>query len=234
MNKLTINVRSILLVLVVSLGLASCAEMETKSQAYPLMYTDAQPKTLLVVPAINKSTAADATDLINATLTMPFADAGYYVLPIAIASEVFALEGITDGSQIASLPMGVFANNFGADSVLFVTINKWDTNYIVIASNVTVGMSYVLMSTSTNEVLWSYDAELVINPNQQNSSGNILADLIVTALSTAAQDYIPIARQVNANAVVTLPFGRYHPKYGSDGAASVVLKQSREKALDQN
>ena len=233
MNKLSINVRSVLTVLVISLGLASCAEMETKSQAYPLMYTDAQPKTLLVVPAINKSTAADATDLINATLTMPFADAGYYVLPIAIASEVFALEGITDGSQIAALPMSVFAKNFGADSVLFVTINKWDTNYIVIASNVTVGMSYVLMSTLTNEVLWSYDAELVINPNQ-NSSGNILADLIVTALSTAAQDYIPIARQVNANAVVTLPFGRYHPKYGSDGAASVVLKQSREKALDQN
>ena len=233
MNKLSINVRSLLLVLVVSLGLASCAEMETKSQAYPLMYTDAQPKTLLVVPAINKSTAADATDLINATLTMPFADAGYYVLPIAIASEVCALEGITDGSQIASLPMSVFANNFGADSVLFVTINKWDTNYVVIASNVTVGMSYVLMSTSTNEVLWSYDAELVINPNQ-NSSGSILADLIMTALTTAAQDYIPIARQVNANAVVTLPFGRYHPQYGSDGAASVVLKQSREKALGQN
>ena len=233
MNKLSINVRSILLILGVSLGLASCAEMETKSQAYPLMYTDAQPKTLLVVPAINKSTAADATDLINATLTMPCADAAYDVLPRAIASEVFALEGITDGSQIASLPMSVFANNFGADSVLFVTINKWDTNYVVIASNVTVGMSYVLMSTSTNEVLWSYDAELVINPNQ-NSSGSILADLIMTALTTAAQDYIPIARQVNANAVVTLPFGRYHPQYGSDGAASVVLKQSREKALGQN
>jgi len=231
-NKLTKNLRKVLLIAAVSLGLASCAEMETKSQAFPLMYTDAQPKTLLVVPAINKSTAADAPDLINATLTTPFADAGYYVLPIAIASEVFALEGITDGAQIAALPMSIFANNFGADSVLFVTINKWDTNYIVIASSVTVGMSYVLKSTTTNEILWSYDAEVVVNPNQ-NSSGNILGDIIATAINTAATDYIPIARQVNANAVLTLPFGGYHPKFLSDGADSVVLKASRERALAQ-
>jgi hypothetical protein len=215
--------------------IAGCAEIETKMQAYPKMYSPSEkPVSMLVVPVVNKSTAADAPDLINSTLTVPFADNGYYVMPISIVSDIFKREGITEGSQILGLPAGVFKKNFGADSVLYITINSWDTNYVVLAANVTVGMSYVLVSTEDNSVLWSYDQQIVVDTSQGQSSGLILLDIISTAIKTATTDYIPIARQVNATAVATMPYGKYHPMVGQDGDMEVVLKSSREKALEQS
>jgi len=44
-------------------------------------------------------------------------------------------------------------------------------------------------------------------------------------------DYIPIARQVNATAVATMPYGKYHPLNNTDAEAKVVLKKSRENAV---
>jgi len=221
--------------LTLMLIIAGCAEIETKMQAYPKMYSPSEkPVSMLVVPVVNKSTAADAPDLINSTLTVPFADNGYYVMPISIVSDIFKREGITEGSQILGLPAGVFKKNFGADSVLYITINSWDTNYVVLAANVTVGMSYVLVSTEDNSVLWSYDQQIVVDTSQGQSSGLILLDIISTAIKTATTDYIPIARQVNATAVATMPYGKYHPMVGQDGDMEVVLKSSREKALEQS
>mgnify|MGYP001350425724 FL=1 len=225
----------IVAILTFMLVIAGCAEIETKMQAFPKMYSPSEkPISMLVVPVVNKSTAAEAPDLINSTLTVPFADNGYYVMPISIVSEIFKREGITEGSQILGLPAGVFKKNFGVDSVLYITINAWDTNYIVLAANVTVGMSYVLVSTEDNSVLWSYDQQIVVDTSQGQSSGLILLDIITTAIKTAVTDYIPIARQVNATAVATMPYGKYHPMVGQDGDMEVVLKSSREKALEQS
>ena len=98
--------------------------------------------------------------------------------------------------QISALPASVFKNNPGADSVLYITINKWDTNYVVLAANVTVGMSYILVSTAHNSVLWSYDQQIVVDTGGQ-SSGFIFLDIVQTAINTAITDYIPFARQVN-------------------------------------
>jgi hypothetical protein len=203
--------------------------METKKEAFPMMYPPyEQPISMVVVPAINKSTAADASELINSTLTMPFADNGYYILPISIVSEIFAKEGILEGSQIIGLPASVFKNNFGADSVLYITINKWDTNYLVLAANVTVGISYVLVSTHTDEILWSYDHQVVVD-TAGDSSGFLLLDVVKTAVNTAMTDYIPIARQVNSAAVTTLPFGKYHPNVGTDGDMKVVSTDAKDR-----
>jgi hypothetical protein len=212
--------------------LSGCASIETKMEAFPKMYDEnSKPLSIVVVPSINKTTAADAAELINATLTQPFADSGYYVLPIAISSEIFRREGVVAGEQLLSAPMSIFKDNFGADAVLFITINKWDKNYMVVAANVTVGMSYVLMSTKDREILWSYDAAIVVDTSGQ-SSGFILLDLVKTAITTAATDYVPIATQVNNTAVTALPFGAYHPKSGEDRDLRVVLTKSKEKALE--
>jgi hypothetical protein len=225
------NKWKVVLAAVIFAALAGCASVETKREAFPLMYDeDYKPLSILVAPAINKSTAADAGELINVTLTQPLADNGFYVVPIAIVSEIFQSEGIVAGEQLLAAPMSVFSENFGADAVLFVTINEWDKNYYVVGGNVTVGMSFVLLSTKDREVVWSYDAQVVLNTAGQ-SSGSLLVDLISTAVNTAIADYIPIARQVNSIAISTLPFGQYHPRTGQDGEANVVLTASNDEAL---
>lgn len=220
-----------LILVPILLVLAACQAIETKREAYPSMYDPAlKPLSIIVVPAINKSTAADAGDLITATIPQPFADNGYYVLPLPIVHKIFQDEGIVDGTQMINAPASMFKNVFGADAVLYVTIDEWETNYIVLAANVTVGLSYVLRSTTTDQVLWSYKARQVVDTAGQ-SSGFLLLDVIKTAVATAMTDYLPIAYRANAQAVTTMPFGGYHPQVGTDGNAGVVLKSVKEDAV---
>jgi hypothetical protein len=194
------------------------------------MYTDAKPLSVVVVPAINKSTAADAADLIDVTLTQPFADNGYYVLPVAISSEIFRREGVVDGEQAKGIPVAVYKETFGADSVLFVTINSWDKSYYVIGGNVTVGMGYVLLSTETGGVLWSSEKEFVVDTGGDSNSG-VLGTIISTAINTAMTDYLPLARQVNSLAVASMPYGHYHPESGQDSEKKAVLEAQKDAAL---
>lgn len=215
--------------------LSGCATpvWETKGEAFPKMYdAEQKPVSMVVVPAVNKTTAADATDLIFSTLTVPFADNGYYVMPMPIVAEIFQNEGIVDGEQLKGVPVETYKDSFGADSVLYVTINNWETNYFVVGGNVTVGLSYLLVSTTTGESLWSYDQVVVIDTTSSDS-GNPLIDMISTAIQTAVQDYIPIAYQANSLAVATMPHGKYHPNSGLDAEANVVLQSSRLKGEDQ-
>lgn len=222
----------VLLSAVALLGLAGCSsvQMGTKRDAYPLMYTDQKPVSMLVVPAINESTAANAGDLLNVTVAQPFANHGYYVFPVPVVADIFKREGILEGTQVKGLPAALFKKSFGADSVLFVTIENWDKSYMVIAGNITVGIEYVLISTATNEVLWSYDQKIVIDTS--GSSGNVLVDLVATAINTAVADYVPVAAQVHATAIQSMPFGKYHPQSGADGEMRSVNLTARDAALD--
>ena len=201
----------------------------TKRDAFPSMYGTNKPLSMVVVPAINESTAADAGDLLNVTVAQPFANHGYYVMPVSIVSDIFRSEGVIDGTQMKGVPTKIFKDSFGADSVLFLTINQWETNYIVIAGNVTVGIEYVLLSTETNEILWSYQHSLVIDTS--GSSGNVFVDILATAINTAATDYIPIAAQVHMNAVKAMPYGAYHPQTGLDGDVKSVSQEAQQGAL---
>lgn len=209
--------------------LSGCAQMGTKQESFPSMYSSQKPVTIVAVPAINESTAADAGDLLNVTVAQPFTNHGYYVLPMPIVTEIFRNEGILEGTQVKGLPMQLFKENFGADAVLFMTIESWDKNYAILAANVTVGIEYVLLSTTTNEVLWSYEQTVVVDTS--GGSGNILADVISTALATSLTDYSVVARQVHAEAVKALPLGKYHPRSGTDGAERTVILSKKEAAV---
>ena len=171
---------SIFLVLIIFQGCAALAT-ETKLQAFPAMYDERQPLSILVVPAINKTTAAEASEFFNISITEPLSNSCYYTMPVEIVRDIFLKEGVVDSSTIKNLPVSVFKNSFGADAVLFVTINQWDKNYIVIAGNVTVGMDYIMKSTDSGETLWQYSATTVLNTS--GDSGFFLACLLYTSPS---------------------------------------------------
>ncbi len=221
------NVKFVILLCAVYLGGCATPNYLTKQEAYPNLYKE-ETNSVLVVPAINRSTAADAPDLYATTIAQPLAEAGYYVMPIPMVEMLLSMEGVTDGAQVKSIDSSKFKTMFGADSVLFVTINQWDTNYYVTGGNVTVGADFELVSTSTNESLWNYSGLVVINTS--GNSGNLLADVISTALTTALTDYVPIARQVNAQVVTTLPHGKYHERHKQDGGDKVVNEALAGKA----
>lgn len=194
----------------------------TKGEAFPEMYNE-KPTSILVVPAINLTTAADAAALYATTIAKPLAESGYYVFSIPFVEQFLRREGITDGEQVSNIPLSKFKEMFDADTVLFVTLNSWDTNYFVTGGNVTVGARFELKSTTTNQVLWQYD-DIVVH-NTSGNSGNIFADIIATALTTALVDYVPIAHVVNQRIVNSMPVGKYHKRHNTDAKDPGIIAE---------
>jgi len=226
--------KNIFYIVIAGYLISSCSGLpiQTKAEAYPAMYDDRKPLSVLVIPAINNSTAAEATDFFNVTITEPLSNVGYYTMPVEIVKDIFQKEGIVDSTMIKGLPTSIFKKNFGADAVLFVTINKWDKQYVVIAGNVSVSMDYVMLSTETSEVIWSYSATQTINTTAE-SSGFIMLDILSTAITTATTDYVPIAKQVNYQAFTALPHGGYSELHGLDQDQNISTTM-KDAALEED
>jgi hypothetical protein len=200
------------------LTLAGCAtskEKYSKRNEYPGMYSESI-KTIFVMPAINKTTAADAGELYVTSLAEPLTQKGFYVLPIPITGALMKQEGIVDGAQLGGADLSLYKKQFGADAVLFVTIKQWDTSYSVISGSVTVGVDFELKSTTDSSLIWHSENTVVANTSENANNGGWLAAIIVTAIKTATQDYMPVVRDVNRGALIKLPAGPYHAQYGAD------------------
>ncbi len=207
--------------------LTGCAVITTKGEAFPEMYIE-KPVSILVLPPINESTAADAKEYYSTTIAEPLSFAGYYVYPIEVINEILKKEGIYDTELISDLNPSKFREYFGADAVLFTKIIAWNTSYFVIGGNVKVHVDFSLVSTKTGKTLWSYNDQMTVDTsageNELAGVAGLLVQLAETALKTAAQDYIPIAKRVNQIVLATIPFGIYHIEHGSDQNSSGVNK----------
>ncbi|MBB5460813.1 hypothetical protein HDG33_004480 [Paraburkholderia sp. Cpub6] len=89
---------------------------------------------------------------------------------------------------------------------MYVTINRWDAKYAVLATLVTVELSYALKSGTTAETLWTHRQTMVYSPQAANAGKSV-----------------PLAQQANAISVNKagqgLPAGPYDGQYKSDGAS---------------
>jgi hypothetical protein len=214
MNKFNLIIVSLII-----LAITGCANtLVTKEQEFPQMYNE-KPRSLLIMPPINISTAADAKDYYATTVEMPIAFQGYYTFPYELTAEILKQEGIHDSELVYDMPLDKFHEYFGADAVLFTKIVKWDTSYLVLASNLTVSIDAEIKSTKTSETLWKYNGTVVIDLTGNNGGGGmvgLIAGVVATAINTAAADYTTYARQANGRFIGTVPVGPYHPLYLKD------------------
>jgi hypothetical protein len=200
----------------------------TKGTEFPGMYTE-KPKSLLIMPPINLSTAADAKDYYSTTVEMPVAFHGYYTFPYELTAAVLKEQGIYDSELVYDIPLNKFQEYFGADAVLFTKIVKWDTSYTVIASNLTVSIEAEIKSTKTSEVLWNYTGTVVVDLSGNSGGGGLvglLANAIVTAINTAAADYTTYAKQANSRLIYSVPVGPYHPQYLKDQDIKIIQQKT--------
>ena len=98
---------------------------------------------------------------------------------------------------------------FGADAILYVTIKRWDAQYVVLSTTVTVDFEYKIVSGKTGEELWAAEKSMQYSPQQSNSSGNLVADLVgmavAAAITRAAPNYLPLTRQANVQVLYLDP-----------------------------
>lgn len=178
----------------------------------------AAPRSILVVPTINKSLDVDAPNYVLSTLPVPLAEKGYYVFPVNTTKYVLEQEGMYEADRIHMQPPENLAKLFGADAVLYVTINRWDATYALIAATVTVDFDYRMVSKDGTEI-WKEHKTMQYSPQNNNSGPPIamlIGAIINAALTRAAPNYMPLTQQANQQVFVlgqnALPDGPYRLK----------------------
>jgi hypothetical protein len=207
-------------ILVTAAFLSACAgSPATKDYTY---FRDAGLKSLLVVPVVNHSEEVDAPDFFLTTIPVPLAEKGYYVFPINMVKTLMEEDGLNDPFLVHSAETTRVADLFGADAVLYVEILSWKAEFIVIASNIRVEFLYTLKDGKTGTLLWQEQEEFV--QSSGSNSGNILADVVANAITSAINnvrsDYTPVAVAANTLALIPagtgIPAGPYSPEFGKD------------------
>lgn len=185
-------------------SLFGCAHQSTNTQE---KFLSAAPRSILVVPVVNKSVDVTAADYMLSTISIPLAERGFYIFPVNLVKRVLEDDGLADSSMVHSAPTKKLADLFGADAVLYVTINRWDAQYMVLTTKVTVEMNYQIRCGKTNEVLWENREQMVYMPDGGGGGGlgGLIAKAVVAAITKGAPNYMPLARQANAKALYRYP-----------------------------
>ncbi len=206
---------------------SGCSQSLTKGQVFPRMYEE-RPVTILALPPVNKTTSPVAKEYVICTITEPLGNTGYNLLPIVITNEILKIEGLYDTEVINPTLYPQFRDLFNVDALLLTEIFSWDTSYYVIGGEVTVGLNYKLVSTHTGEELWKYSGAKTVDTTKKSEGGGLFGlavALVETAVTTAATDYIPIAREINQSIFQNLPKGKYSPEHGLDRDDPVVIEK---------
>ncbi len=197
------------------------------------------PRSILVLPPVNNSPDVSATFSVYGQVTNPLAEAGYYVLPVAVVNETFKQNGLTNASDIHNVDPKKLQEIFGADAALYVTITQYGSSYNVISSVVTVAAEAKLVDLKTGTLLWNNKVVVVDNGNQ--GGGSIAEALIKAAVtqilnSTLDRAYsvaaVANARLLSGGLVNGLLYGPRSPNFkGRNGAlpraASTTAPQSQ-------
>lgn len=213
--------------MLVSLALAAfgCAKQVTKVDKFPDMYQE-MPASILILPPMNETTAADAKEYYTTTIQEPLSLNGFYTFPVPVTNEILKQEGIYDTELLYNLPLNKFREFFGTDAVLFTTIKKWDLIYLVLAGSLTVSFDSELKSTKTNRSLWKYNGTVAVDLSGGGGFDpvSLVLKAVVTAVNCAAADYVRYAKIANYMSFSAMPMGKYHPRH---------LKDQNDKIIDQ-
>jgi hypothetical protein len=202
------------------LALAGCANRPAKSDYS--QFRSEGPRSILVVPVINKSVDVNAPDYFLATIARPLAERGYYVFPINMVKSVLSDDGLSDANLVHSGDPRRLGELFGTDAIMYISIERWDAKYVVLSTSVTVELDYTIKSARTGQELWKNHQRIVYSPQANNAGGvaGLVANAIAAAITKAAPNYIPLAVQANNQAIdlkgTGLPAGPYDALFEKD------------------
>ena len=170
------------------LGIALSALALLAACAQPVKHTDytafrnSRPRSILVLPPTNATTDVNATNSMLSQMTMPVAEAGYYVVPVAVMDETFRQNGLTMAADIQATSPAKLREIFGADAALYSDITQYGTVYRVLDSATVVAASAKLVDLRTGDVLWRGHASASSNEGNNSSGGGLIGMLVAAAI----------------------------------------------------
>jgi hypothetical protein len=203
---------------IAALVLTACAT------AKPYDYTNLRqhpPRSILVLPPLNESTAVEATWGYLSTVTRPLAERGYYVFPVAVVDQFLKENGLPSAGEMHQVPLPKVAEIMGADAVLFITVEQYGSKYQILNSVTIVTARAKLVDTRTGLLLW--DGRTTVQQNSNAGSSDLLSAVISAALTQVLNSSTDAAHKLSgpANGILFntkdqgLLYGPYHPNYDS-------------------
>ncbi|WP_095109790.1 DUF799 domain-containing protein [Pseudomonas sp. Irchel 3E20] len=202
--------------------LGGCATPKTVDYS---AFKQSRPKTILVLPPLNESPDVKATYSLLSQVTYPLAEAGYYVMPIALVDETFKQNGLNTPGDIHQVSPAKLQEIFGADAALYITVKEYGTSYMLITSETAVTASARLVDLRTGAALWTGTARASSEEGNNANAGGLVGMLITAAvkqvINSSTDAGHPIAgvasqRLLSAGQPAGLLYGPRSPKYGSD------------------
>jgi hypothetical protein len=174
------------------------------------------PRSILVLPPLNESTAVEGTYGYLSTVTFPLAEMGYYVYPVSVTDYFLKENGLPTAGEMHQISLDKVKEVIGADAVLYLTLKKYGSTYEVITSVTMVVVEGKLVDTRTGLLLW----EGTGMAQESSSSGNLFVDIMVAPVIQAASSSLDEAHQISRMANVNLfmfkdrglLYGPYHPQ----------------------
>lgn len=208
---------SVLVVMVFTAGCVTPPEPKDYTQ-----FNTVSPRSILIVPVVNRSAEVGAPDYFLSTISVPVAEQGYYVFPVNLVKRVMEDDGLGDADMVHAASTHRLCSIFGSDAVLYVVIESWEAAYLILATQVKVEMTYLIKDCQNGEELWKDNQMMVWQSGGSGGGGlgSLIAMAINAAIAKAAPNYIPLAHQANANAFAYpgpgIPPGPYLKKTGGD------------------
>lgn len=215
----------LLLASALALALTGCATTDA-----PMDYSafkKSNPKSILVLPPTNHTTEVIAPYGVLANVTVPLAEAGYYVFPVALVDETFKNNGLTVAEDIHAVAPQKLQEIFGADAVLYLDIEEYGTSYAVISSDTVVVVKARLTDIKTNEILWEGKARAASSEQRGGNGGGIVGMLVEAAVNQIMESALDTGFQiagVASNRLLSpeahngLLYGPRSPKHGKEKA----------------
>jgi len=180
------------------------------------------PKSILVLPPLNQSTDIKASYSYLSTVTRPLAERGYYVFPVAVVDAMMKENGLPTPGEMHTAPLDKLGDVFGADAVLYITVEDYGQKYLVLTSSTRVAARAVLVDVATGATLWTGKARVA--QSSGDSGGGIIGALVTAVASQIISSTVDQAHAVSATVNYQMFFdndaglltGPYHPDYEAD------------------
>jgi hypothetical protein len=190
-------------------------------------FRKSQPRSVLILPPVNDTNDTAASYSLLSQLTLPVAEAGYYVVPVAVMEETFKQNGLTTPNDIQAVSMDKLREYFGADAVIYPRVTKYGSVYQIVDSTTIVSASAKMVDLRTGDTLWvgSASANGKELGGNVNVGGGIIVALVQAAVKQVAHSVTDESHDVAALAANRLLkagppdgllYGPRSPKVGTD------------------
>lgn len=194
------------------LGLSGCATVPPKDYT---AFRQARPRSILILPPVNESADVRATYSVLTTTTRPIAELGYYVFPVMVVDQFMKENGMTMPDEMHQAPIAKLREVFGADAILYITVEKYGSKYQVLASVTMVHARAKLIDARTERVLWEGAARV----DHSGQSG--LLEAVVEQVMNKLMDQAHVVAAMASHQLLLPPGqglikGPHHPEFAKE------------------